>query len=461
MNSVFDFDESTRFLVVGGQPDTVEHMSPKASSVNAIEATKMGDTTIHQKQNRKTFRDDLTEFIETERAEGFAKERVAPVCDVVQVKTRTLFRTPKKSRYEKIVSARSEKLQAWLARKDKLRHYRIEWEPSDTPTPVEGQGGLRRKCWHVGEFRIFVGPPRFQNSIVLLGEEPNTSRAILSTPKAIHSLPTIHSTMSAAPFEVKIKCFRRSLLARSESESRKQKEVCTAVRYSLVNDFLLDVSNYYQGKMHVKSVIDRSQTIRSLLSSEAFRELISESLSSDAVELKRLTTTEISLLLAGLQSAAESKDLAPWWSPLSRKHRARRDMQEVVRLFQRRVSSLIDEEEITTEREEISREAKTYIKETRGKFWLRARGRWREALSIVHSPSSPRQHSQDSLSMLVRSRREAELDAGTSHKVRKLCAESFSPNDAMATRQHLRERLKTCHDIRKTTERERGLFIQT
>jgi hypothetical protein len=167
---------------------------------------------------------------------------------------------------------------------------------------------------------------------------------------------------------------------------------------------------------------------------------------------------EVSMLLAGLQSVAESKDLAPWWSPLSRKHRARRSMQETVKVLNHRLSCLIDKEDITAERKLIDEEAKHYVKDTRGKFWLRAKGRWREALAVVHSPSSPRQFG-NSLSM-VRTRREAEFDIGASHKVKK-SAQAVSPEEAFTTRQILRKRLEASHNIRKTTKTERVLYIQT
>jgi curved DNA-binding protein CbpA len=459
MNSTFDFKESTRFLVVGGRADAVEHMSPKASCINAIEAKKMIGTAILKKQNCKTFRDEIRGFIETERAEGFAKDRVAPSCEVIQVKTRTLLRTPKKARAEKIVSARSEKLQAFLAQQDKLRNYRVEWEARGAPQAVEVNGGWRRKCWNIGEFRVYVGSPRFQNSMVLLEEESCDGRTILSSPKAIHNISTVYATISALPFETKIKCYCRSMRALSVSSSTNHDEVCTAVRYSLVSDFLWDASNYYQGRMRVQNPSDRSPTIRSLLSNERFWELINESVSRDAVELKKVVKKEVSMLLAGLQSVAESKDLAPWWSPLSRKHRARRSMQETFKVLNHRLSCLIDKEVITAERKLIDEEAKHYVKVTRGKFWLRATGRWREALAVVHSPSSPRQFGK-SLSM-VRTRREAEFDIGASHKVKKLSAQAVSPEEAFTTRQILRKRLEASHNIRKTTKTERVLYIQT
>jgi len=459
MNSTFDFDKSTNFLVVGGRTDAVEHLSPKASSINAIEGKKMADTVIHKNRNCKSFRDGLRGVIKMERKEGFPLERVAPSCEVVQVKTRTLLRTPKKSRYEQIVLARSEKLKEHLAQQDKLRHYRVEWEAYDVPTSVEVDNGWRHKCWRLGEFHIYIGPPRFQNSMVVLEGKSSTSRANLSNPEVIHNLSTVHSTISALPLKTRLMCYCRSMRALSELPSTNHEEICTAVRYSLVNDFLWDVSNYYNGKMRVENPLKRSPTIQSLLSNETFCELVEESITSDAFELNKVMTKEISVLIAGLQSVAEAKDLAPWWSPLSRKHRARHDMREALKELQSLLSRLLDKKEMTAERKLIDQEAKQYIKDTRGKFWLRARGRWREALAIVHSPSSPRQ-SGNTLPM-IRARREGELDIGTSHKIKKFSAQAVAPEEAMATRDTLHTRLETSHNIRKTTESERQLFIQT
>jgi hypothetical protein len=461
INSLFDFDESTRFLVVGGQANAVEHMSPRVTSVNSIEANKMASTMIEQKQNRKSFQNDLLYFVKKERSEGFPKERVAPSCKVIQVKTRTLFRTPKHSRFEKTVTRRSQTLQKWLAKKDKLRHYRVEWQANDEPVPIgeeDGRKGLRHKCWRIGEFRIYVGSPRFQNSMVLLGEETNTN--ILSTPEAIRSFSTLHSTISAAPFEMKMKCYAQSLHALSKCPSSEDhEEVCTAVRFSLVNDFLWDVSNYYQGRMKVASPMSRSSTIQSLCTNETFSDLIEESLTSDAVSLKEAVTREISMLMAGFWSISESKDLNPWWSPLSAKHRTRRAMREALKPLQQRLCSVIDDEVMNSERVEIEREAKHHIKQDHKKFWLRARGRWREALAEAYSPSSPRQAAH-SLSE-VRARREAELDIGTSHKIKKFSPECASPGDSLVVRRDLQRRLGQSASIRKTTQCDREFYIQT
>lgn len=459
MNSTFDFDESTRFLVVGGRKDAVDHLSPKASSINAIEAKKMVDPVIHRNRNCKSFRDGQKTFIKTERKEGFTQERVSPSCEVVQVKTRTILRTPKKTRYKQIVSARSKKLQDHLAQQDRLRHYRVEWKADDEPSQIVTSNGWRRKCWQIGEFRVYIGPPRFQSSVVVLEGETSSGRDMLSDPDAIHNISTVYSTISAAPFEIRIKCYCRSMRALSELPSANHEEVCTAVRYSIVSDFLWDLSNYYNGKMRVQNPVDRSPTIRSLLSNEILFDLVEESITSHSGNMKKVVTKEVSILMAGLESVAETKDLFPWWSPLSRKHKARREMREALKELKVRLSRSIDKDEMVVERKEIDKEAKYYVKETRGKFWLRARGRWREALAVVHSPSSPRQ--SGTALPLVRTRREGELDTGTSHKVKKFSAQAVSPEEAFRTRETVHKRLETSHNIRKTTNTERKLFIQT
>eukprot|EP00977_Amphora_coffeiformis_P017377 scaffold5612_cov150-Amphora_coffeaeformis.AAC.3 len=221
IQGVFGFDETTRFLVVGGENEVMEHISLRSASVCTIKGLEgHRDFATSEKPSRKTFKKELVEAFKQERVKGFSSSRVDPVCHVVQVKTRTFLIVEKSAT---TMERRSNQIKSWLNKNDKLRQYRVDGSAHEEPFLLQAgdsldvKKGIRRKRFAIGKFRIYFGPPRCQNSLVCLEDEEQASneRSVPSTPHSIGSLTCVHSTMIAAPFPMRIKSYCHAIYSPS------------------------------------------------------------------------------------------------------------------------------------------------------------------------------------------------------------------------------------------------------
>lgn len=431
VNSVFDFRTSTRFLVVGGGPDAVDHLSPKSTGINTVlsrgASAKAGSSALAPSSpNRKTYTTSFTGALESERADGFSLKIVEPSCHPVTVKTKAVFR-PKQPKMERILDARAKKLSKWLAKRDRLRPHIVEWKLAEQPNRVSRR--LVTRCWEIGQLRVYTGPPRFQSSLVVVTDDRENLQMFSST-NSIQSLSMLFAAVQALPFDVQLKCYVRSIRALAQKESQADVEVCQAVNDCLINDFLWDVSNYSKGRMKVERSIDRSPTSRNLLVDETLCRLVDESIANDA--LRKALTPQLTSLLAGLRCVADSKDFMPWWNPFSRKHGVRKSMRETLAPLEVQWRHVLDDKELKEQQQTIERDARLYIRKERKKFWLRRRGRWRAALKYLFSPKNENRYprAQGFASPTARIRKQAELGSGETMKIKAFSSESLGPSEA-------------------------------
>lgn len=456
LKSAYDFEQFTRFLVVGGGSKAVEHLSPRATCVNTVAASTRNLAEIETKPNRKSFRNDLAEALQNERGEGFQTERVAPVCHKVKIKTTTLFE-PKAQKIEQILVKRTAKMKSWLKRQDALRPYVVEWENHESPVQLEKK--TFRKSWEIGDLKVYTGPPRFQNSMVLVGEEG--TGCALSTPVSIGSRSMLYSTLNAAHFRTKIRCLCRSLEALvDDPKSEDHLEVCEVVIDCLVGDFVWDIANYLDGRLKIENAADRAQTLRDLIADEQTFQLVEQSLSNE--QLCKVATTQFSVLIASLKCVAKSKDLCPWWSPFSRKHAVRKAMLESISLLEERWQYVLDEETMTAHQEMVESKAKLHIKKDRKKRLVRTKGRWRAALAVMHSPKNVERYPQVAgiSPANVRVRKHAEFESGQTTKIKAFFPETSSPKETEKVQQQLTQRLEYSTNVLTTTNSDRREFIQ-
>jgi hypothetical protein len=229
----------------------------------------------------------------------------------------------------------------------------------------------------------------------------------------------LYATLNALPFEKMMTVYVKSIhgLA-ADSSSKKHNTVCRTINDLLCSDFLWDVSNYYDGRMKVETVRERSPTVRDLLESGAVCQVVEESQADDV--LKTVLTGQLSRILAGFQASAQSKDLHPWWNPLSRKHKASKDLDQALGLLEQAWVKVVNEESVAEERAVIDESVKHHLKQIRKKLWLRARGRWRGGLNHVFSPRNEERYpTATGFSGTTRVRRHFEFDVGDTTKIKK------------------------------------------
>lgn len=456
MRSAFDYDLSTRFLVVGGRSDSVGHMSPRATGVHTIAGDRSNDRfEVSDKENRKTFLSELKTSLDEERSSGFSTDRAMPSCQVVRIKT-TSRRQPKPEKIDRLLEKRCKKLGRRLERHDKVRHYRVEWS-THVPRAVEKEKRSMFSCWDVGELRVYAGPARYQNSMVLVGEE--SDRSNLTSEQSISSLSMLYSFLLSSSLDTKLDCYSRSLRLLADG-SYEHDEVCEVARDCIVGDYVWDVANYYDARLKIEDPRLRSDTITGLLANGSLGDVVEDARENE--QLREVVTRHFSALLAGLKSAAKSKDLRPWWSPFSRKHGTRKAMRETIALLEEAWTHVLDVEQIASHRKTIDEDVKAHIKKERKKFWLRRKGRWRAALGVVFSPQNEKRYprSPGFSCSSVRVRRLGELDNGASTKIKGFDAETAGPNESARLRASLSERSSRSLNLRKTVQEERGEMIQ-
>lgn len=455
LNSVFDFEESTRFLVVGGNCEAVQHLSPQLTGFSTVvnHNSELLPVVRSEKVNQKSYRQDFASALEKERSTGFSIGRQIPFCDTVSIKIKQLGKKqPSQKKIEKILERRSTALKKHL-QVDKLRPHTVEpWSLGSGPIRIEKKGV--RSTWKVGELRVSTGPPRFQNTLVCVDDTASPTKAF-ATVESVSSLPMLYAVVDALDFEVKMKCFATSIRGLSmDRHTSRNKDVITVVIDSLLKQFNFDVSNYAHGKMKVKDPAKRSFCVRALLDSRSMREIIEEALVNDTDELQKRLSEHLTSIVAVLKCVANSKDLFPWWNPASQKHRVRRAMTETVGLLETAWKHFLDDKMCNKTMKSIKQLAKQYIKKDRKKILLRCRGRWRAALVDIHSPRNEKRYAPAlgfaSPTSRVCHQSQLGLSRNTT-KVKKFFPETVKPSEAKAARSRTKNRQDYSTAILTTT----------
>ena len=472
LNSVFDFDNSTHFLVIGGASSHANHLSPSVTGVNtisrrmqrsssAIEATDGQETTPVLKANRKTYRKALSDTLQSEREVGFESDRIHPTFERVAVKSRFFFE-PSAEVLEKRLAKKANSLRSFLTRNDPLRPYRVEHE-STGAMRVSEKKRFRMTTWKVGEVVVYVGPPRFQNAIVHLQENDERRAVAMSTPKTIRSHTMLFSAVNSLPIKNKVSCLVRSLRALGDNETATgstadHESVCKVVIDCLVGDFLMDVSNYLDGRMKIANAEDRSPTINELHFCTGIDELIADAANDEI--LRDILVRHLLKLVAGLRCSAASKDLRPWWAPLHRSHAVSQAMLEAVELLQKDWESVLDEEQLMDKVNDIENKVTEHIKKDRKKWNVRRKGRWRAGMTTLHSPRNAAQYpAVGALSPKnARPRKHSEFETGETAKFKPQLTILASPTESLSLRTQNTERLTYSTRVHSTTATERAFF---
>jgi len=450
INSTYDFDPSTRFLVVGGDVKTVDHLSPEAMAVTKHTS---------ESPNRKKFWADLGETLETERSKGFSPEREEPKCHIVTIKTRTAFRPGTKT-VDRILETRANRMAKKLKAQDALRPYMVEWAAHSDPHEVEKEGLMT--LWAIGEIRVRTGTPRSQDDVTMV--EGTSASCMFWSSDCIQSSPMLFGAVSALSFDHKMKCFERSLRHLAESiesaEPDDHQEICRVVVDCLVRDFLWDISNYCDGHMKVKEPLDRSRTVQGLVKSKLLCEIVEEAVSND--RLCSVLREQLSVMVAGFKSVAESRDLRPYWNPFSRKHVVRKEFRESISLLEESWSHVLDGDSILDASRNIEKAVRSHLVQ-RKKFWKRAHGRWRGGLNHVFSPKNEDRYKRSPgfAAATTRVRRHSEFSCGGSMKIKAAAPpETLNPEASREFASQQENRLSYRGDVFATTNSDNDLFRQ-
>jgi hypothetical protein len=481
LSSHYDYDGSTRFMVVGGQRSSVGQLSP--TSTASLSVSKSVDS-----ENRKCFRSSLRTALSAERSNGCPLVRSERIGMTVSVKIRTFCRRPSRETMDKIMARRATNMTEWLHKTDHLRPYTVEWNLNESGIPEElhGKSKLLTRVWKIGEIAVRPGAPRYENDVVLVESVRNSNPG--SSPfmslASIDSKSMMHATLKALSLKKLTQVFLRSihLLARENKAhkedqtsrtaalgesfgtvadhdedkpfySEKNLEVCMVAVDVLIGHFVLDVSNYYHGRFNVENAIERSTVIRELLLSSEINSAVDESLTNDS--LKSALKPWFSLLVAGLLCAAKTKDLLPWWNPFSRKQKASRAMVESVELLTTSWQAALDDYVIWGEKKKLDQSVKRYISVDRKKWFVRTRGRWRAGMNHVLSPNNtdryPRSPGFDP--QTTRVRRTFEFDVDDTFKIKKPPkGQSLDPQQARRERQNQQTHAKSRTTVRQNVE---------
>eukprot|EP00934_Nitzschia_sp_Nitz4_P000790 Nitzschia sp. Nitz4//scaffold275_size25065//13806//17666//NITZ4_008334-RA/size25065-processed-gene-0.4-mRNA-1//1//CDS//3329545303//790//frame0 len=457
-NSPYDFHESTKFLLVGGKVDEVDHLSP-SSEHNSL-ARK--DIISIDTSNRKEFKGLLLEDIEEEREIGFAtSSRSMPRQYSVEVKSSFIWE-PKQERIRRVLNKRCQRMQSWVNKQDNLRYDKVTWHDTE---PKMLKKGTLRKLYSIGELQITLGFPSHQKSVVWVSEEGG-GRAHLASPGAIKSQSMLHALLSSLHIQKRLDCYVNCLEKLANDVTNEYLSTVVSVsRDCIVCDFLVDISTYYHGRFKVEAPLARSRTLLELSNHEKLGRLIDDVLANtDDPGLKEVIGRELANLVASLRCCATSLDLRPWWNPLSRKFSASKAMREAVTALEVKwVNILVEEKEIQEVQRTIQQEVKMYIKKGRKKFWLRARGRYRAALEHIHAPSNIERYPPhpDIGPTSTRIRDEHTIRSGDSRKRKKCVTKALSPDEVNAVCADSERRVSYAKRVHKTTVQDDAGYRQS
>jgi hypothetical protein len=451
LKSVYEYDDTTQFLVVGGKVDHVQHLAPSevATNTDGVENESYA--------NAKNSKAVVMENLAKERESGISQARSQPIQFDVNVKVRSLF-APKK--LSTLVENRARKLCRWLQAKDPLRSYSVEWSSLEESVQVSDKGRLSPR--QIGNLHVYVSPPRSQSTITLVEEEQGTGRGIVASPATVCSRSMMFATMQAASFSVKMACYCRHMRKLSSSKSDEvveSKVVVGVIKDCLVNDFVQDISNYYHGRMKVPEHGNRSPLLRQLRQSEALNSLLHEAIGN--ADLGKVLTRELSLLVGALQCTANAKDLCRWWNPLGRKHRSRCAIIQALDHLMDRWKDVLDEALIREHCSSLDELVRQTIQERKKSRWamLGIRGRYRAALVHLHSPRNVDAYQQTFRTLRVR--RECELMTGETMKVKKCTSRSLDPTTSSRALSRRRSQTSYRQTVRDITASEFALYVRT
>ena len=335
-----------------------------------------------------------------------------PNCSVITVKSNCLFQ-PNKEKAEKILLKRAKKLKKFLQSHDTLRRYIIDVVPNTTKRlRVENALWWKRD---VGELHIHRGVSRRDDEIlyalqhcVQQQDHRNNPDDDASSPSICvqrdgsgrksltHSLATLQGIASALPLNCRLDsyCFAITHLSVASSSSSNLSlsdqlvgVMNNALTKSVLNDMVIFYDgrfkeNKYAGESHLQF---RSPTLFQLEKHVGLNQLVS-SMGSKPSPQKAVISRILSLLIGHLRCVVSSKDMAPWWSPFSRKHSVRRVFSSDLHKLEQHWAAILNDELVRETQSIVIEQVKTHIKIDRNKFFLRCRQRWRAGLSYVHSP---------------------------------------------------------------------------
>lgn len=256
LKSVYEHNESTKFLIVGGTTDPVRHLSPVSAALN----TEGIENKSHC--NIKACREQVLEERNLLRSNGFDLGRTKPASFDICVKVKR-FGKPKASTMSKIMKSKAEKTTRWLRKIDPLRPYSVAWTTLPESTVVrEGSPST----WKVGSLTVLVGPPCCQNTVSFIEEFAAATSGRLTVPETIRSPSMIFAILQASSFQAKMACFCRNAETAAEySDSAPFCErILQVVKDCLVGEFVVEVTNYYHGRLRVKEDRNHFQPEHSL-----------------------------------------------------------------------------------------------------------------------------------------------------------------------------------------------------
>jgi hypothetical protein len=199
-----------------------------------------------------------------------------------------------------------------------------------------------------------------------------------------------------------------------------------------------------------------------------------QALSTEMSSRNEVLRRVLSELMGHLRTVASSKDMAPWWSPFSRKHRVRRVFRNDLRRLEKKWYDVLDDETIKTTEIGIIQQVKQHIKRGRNKFWLRCRQRWRAGLSYIHSPDareiSPdgststlptvKMYGQDSLASVAEHKRsQTSKNEFHYHKKRKCVPVILDDVASKSLQSSLRERSDYCSSVHRRIQSDRSAWL--
>ena len=427
LKSVYEHNDSSKFLIVGGTPASVRHLSPMAAATNSK------GISIKSFRNRTACLDEFQSNVMKRRVKGFGMGRMKPLAMNITVKTKR-FGKPSSVSINNILKAKAKRTSANFRRVDPLRPYAVVWIPYDEAKLVED---ALFSTWEIGTLQIKVGPPRYQNPISFVIDEKIASDATdMSQPSKIKSRTMLYSVLHAISFKARLDCYSRQLMLSSNpsGKGRRRDEILSAIKDCLVRDFVMDISNYYHGAFVVRDALNRSPTIHQLRYSQSINELLS--LAGNNKNLLSTLKENLTTLMGALWCAAKSKDLRPWWKPFSSKFQVSQHMMESLYELQKHWTSVLDTQKIVEERLRLKEVLKSDIRKRKNSdmAMLGLNGRWRAALVERHSPRNNKNNQTTNSSSggewSTRIRRESELhqmiengkeSTTTTWKIKKCC----------------------------------------
>lgn len=385
--------KSEAFTVTTSATDSdasVSPILPKAHSETS--AMKVSKPTLPAKSHQthspsheslRSFEDWVVEALAEERAKGTCKA-LKPGLNVITVQTK-LVTAPDQMKAEHLLQKQAIELQHWLQKHDPVRFYVVEINVA--PRPVKANDGV--VClWTLGTLLVHRGITRDRNTLLSVVSDVESS---LQSPASIASSTIAYSVASALEPKIKVKCYT-NVLRQEETDPPRLSKISRALRDSLVVSFINDAAHLYDAKIEYNSLNNKpwGATLQSLLDSPDLAELMADAKVADAVyddKLRQRLEVALSDLFARLEAVADSKDLQPWWSPLSRKFATRKMLLDSVRLLREAWSPYLNEKFVRETRHELDIGVTSFLRKGRGKLFVRSRGRWRGGLRHIHTPN--------------------------------------------------------------------------